>query len=488
MKLDQGPEDLRFGGGLSETVLNPTVLVVILIAGVLIFSGQRKTATVAFIAASLLVPMDQVLLIGSLHFPMLRVLILFGIARMIKDKVQSRLPIFSGGMNKIDAAVILVTIFTALSGILLFQESAAVVNQLGNLYTVFGAYFLLRFLLRNEQDAVLLIRGMAYIAAFVALIMAYEFFTGHNPYALLGGARASIYETLAARDDRFRAQGPFGHSILAGTFGAVLLPLFFALWWKDKKSHKLAVVGVLSSTVIALTCNSSTPLLAYAAGVIAFCMWPARTWMRAIRWGTVATLTLLHLVMKAPVWNLIARIDLAGGSSGYHRYMLIDQCIRHFGDWWLMGVKDTSVWGWDMWDTANQYVGTADNSGLLPFILFVAVLVYGFRYLARARNAVRNDKQSALAIWALSAALFANAVAFFGISYWDQSQVAWYGLLAMISAVFATQRKRPMAQVSAEAVSWPSIEEQQPVLIEGMATAGETSVTRSLGKELSQPH
>jgi len=169
--------------------------------------------------------------------------------------------------------------------------------------------------------------------------------------------------------------------------------------------------------------------------------------MRAIRWGIVLLLVALHIVMKGPVWSLIEKIDISGGSSSYHRYMLIDQCIRHFGDWWLLGVKDTSVWGWDMWDTANQYVGTCDNSGLLPFILFVAVLVYGFKYLGRARRVAATDKKSALFIWAIGSALFANVVAFVGISYFDQTMVAWYALLAMISTVAVVHSKKEMAPV-----------------------------------------
>jgi hypothetical protein len=153
--------------------------------------------------------------------------------------------------------------------------------------------------------------------------------------------------------------------------------------------------------------------------------------------------------MKAPVWHLIARIDITGGSSSWHRYMLVDQCIRHFGDWWLIGVKDTSVWGWDMWDTANQYVGTCDNSGLLPFLLFLAVLVYGFKYLGKARRAAAKDKDKkrALFIWAVGSALFANAVAFFGISYFDQTMVAWYCLLAMISTIMSFRPKRELTPI-----------------------------------------
>jgi hypothetical protein len=197
--------------------------------------------------------------------------------------------------------------------------------------------------------------------------------------------------------------------------------------------------------VMVITCNSSTPMLGYAAGVLALCLWPIRNWMRPVRWGIVITLVLLHLVMKNPVWHLITRIDISGGSSSWHRYMLVDQCIRHFGDWWLVGVKDTSVWGWDMWDTANQYVGTCDNSGLIPFILFLAILVYGFKYLGRARRAASKEPKRALFLWAVGSALFANVVAFFGISYFDQTIVAWYALLAMIS-VAVTQQKKKIAQ------------------------------------------
>jgi hypothetical protein len=437
-------QNLHFGGGVSETVLNPVVLSIVLAAGILILIWPRNRAVVAFLAASLLIPTDQVLLIGPAHFSMLRILVLFGIARIIKEKVKSKKTIFSSGLQSLDITVILLTIFIAINGIVLFQVSGAVINQLGELYTVFGIYFLLRTLIRGEAEAVSAIEALAGIAVVVALVMTYEVTTGHNPYAVLGGAAASKYASLVARDDRFRAQGPFAHSILAGTFGAVLMPLFVALWWKGKKHRKTAIAGVVAATVITLACNSSTPILGYAAGVLALCMWPLRRHLRVIRWGIVATLVSLHLVMKNPVWHLITRIDITGGSSSWHRFMLIDQCIRHFSDWWLVGVKDTSVWGWDMWDTANQYVATCDNSGLLPFVLFIAVLVYGFKYLGRARRAASREKDQtrALFLWAMGSALFANVVAFVGISYFDQNIVSWYCLLAMISAVAVVQRKK----------------------------------------------
>jgi hypothetical protein len=434
-------QHLRFGGGVSQSVLNPAVLIFVLIAGILIIVLPRHKAVSAFLAVGLLIPMDQVLMIGPAHFSMVRVLVFFGMIRILRDKMRTKLPIFSGGRNRLDLAVILLAVFTAVNGILLFQASGEVFNELGNIYTIFGVYFLLRFLIRKEEDVWRAIQTLAYVAAIVAVIMGYEQATGRNPYAMLGGARVANYALLAMRDDRFRAQGPFGHAILAGTFGAVLIPLFVALWSRGRSYRKVAALGIISGTVITLACNSSTPVLGYAAGVGALCMWPVRRWMRAVRWGVAAALVGLNLLMKAPVWHLISRIDITGGSSSWHRYMLVDECIRHFGDWWLMGVKDTSNWGADMWDTANQYVSICDYSGLLPFLLFLAILIYGFKYLGKARCAAGSDKKKALFVWALGSALFANAVAFFGISYFDQNMVTWYALLAMISAATAISPK-----------------------------------------------
>ena len=138
------------------------------------------------------------------------------------------------------------------------------------------------------------------------------------------------------------------------------------------------------------------------------------------------------MVMKAPIYHLVTRLDISG--SSYHRYALIDQTVHHFWDWWLVGTASNASWGWDMWDTANQYVSDAIGGGVLSLILFIAVLVYGFKYVGRAAKATMN-KEQALFCWALGATLFSYTVAFFGISLWDQSIVEWYMLLALISAV-----------------------------------------------------
>jgi len=154
--------------------------------------------------------------------------------------------------------------------------------------------------------------------------------------------------------------------------------------------------------------------------------------------------------MKAPVWFVIAHIDLTGGSSGYHRAELIDQFIRHFSDWWLIGTKDAGTWGWDLWDTQNQYVEVGESGGLAAFTLFIAMIFLCYKRIGRARKALEGRKREEWLLWFLGAALFANLAAFFGVNYFDQSKVNWFLLLAMISAATAKIDSKKAVPVEAE--------------------------------------
>jgi hypothetical protein len=439
------PDNLRYGGGVDATILNPIVALILVITGLLILFLPRSKALIPFLLTSFLIPADQVLVIAGLHFPLLRILIVFGIIRIFLIRMQGQGRMFSGGVNKIDKAMILLSLTTAAAGTLLFQTTQALIFQLGNLYSAFGAYFFLRCLIRDHDDVVRAIRAFAVIVAVLGGIMLFEQLAGgRNPYALLGGAKALYFAMDLGRDGKVRATGSFGTPILAGTFGAVLLPLFIGLWLSDRKQRGVAVLGILGATLMVGASHSSTPALGYLFGLLGLCLWPVRSMTRAIQWGIVITLVGLQMVMKAPVYHLITRFDFSG--SSYHRYALIHQTVLHFREWWLIGTANNANWGWDMWDTANQYVATAVSGGLLSLILFVAIIVYGFKYLGKARQAA-TDKRQALFFWALGSALFAQTLSFLGISLWDQSELEWYVLLAFISAIAVHQAQAANGQI-----------------------------------------
>jgi hypothetical protein len=143
------------------------------------------------------------------------------------------------------------------------------------------------------------------------------------------------------------------------------------------------------------------------------------------------------------VWALIGRLDAVGGSSSYHRYELIDQFIRRFGEWWAVGTRSTADWGWYLGDTANQYVDIGVTGGLFSLLLFLGIIVVAFSRLGTRRQLEDADE---FRIWTFGCALFSHLLAFVGVIYFDATQIAWYALLAVIAA--ATVQKGPRAQAA----------------------------------------
>ena len=208
-----------------------------------------------------------------------------------------------------------------------------------------------------------------------------------------------------------------------------------------------ACAGLCGATAMVIASHASTSLSAYGASLVALGFWPLRKQMRLARWGLVAILVGLHLVMNGPVWSLIEHIDLTGGSSGYHRYLLIDTLIRHFGDWWLLGTRNNGSWGWQMWDTCNEFVAIAVTGGLLTLALYIMILKRSFAAIGNARKQVSGDRRQEWFLWCLGSCLFANVIAQFGINYMVHLLFVFFPLLAFISFVtFESRRAGPEAR------------------------------------------
>lgn len=433
MNQVRDPEHWRFGGGATETVLHPIVLLAMVITIILLLVLPRKYMIVPFLFATFLVPIGQEIFITGLHVLVLRIIVLAGWVRLVGAKLAKPGRSFGAKWNSVDTAFLLWVSFHALSFMLLYQEKAAVINQCGYLWDYVGGFFLLRFMIQDQQDVNRAIGCFVGLAVILAACMAREQLTGQNIFGLLGGVRL----VSEVRNGRIRSQAVFQHAILAGTFGATLLPLFLSAW-KSHKSKVLGIVGVASSSLMALLSASSTPLIGLGSAILAVCCWPFRKHLRALRWGILFAVVGLHLVMNAPVWFLIARVSLIPDSSSYHRAQLINQFILHFKDWALLGTKSNANWGNEMIDTSNQFVEEGESGGLIAFLCFLAVIWRSFLRVGRARiSAEGNDQRSEWYLWLLGAALFAHVTTFVGIFYFDQLQVSWFALLAMISAATA---------------------------------------------------
>jgi len=234
-----------------------------------------------------------------------------------------------------------------------------------------------------------------------------------------------------------RAAGPFGHAILAGTAGAAAITLCYLLRHRDKWRF---LAGTAACLVIVVASASSGPIMTAGAGLFALALWRWRSRLRWFQWGGVLAIAALHIIMKAPVWYLLARIDLAGGSTGWHRAELITAAVEHFDEWWLLGTDYTRhwipygvLWSTEQIDITNYYLKMGVIGGLALMLIFIAILFKAFQLLGAKMRSVRGDGTSAeFILWCVGATLFAHCVTFFAIGYFDQSYVFLFLLVGSV--------------------------------------------------------
>ena len=315
------------------------------------------------------------------------------------------------------------------------DPTGALIYRLGLVYDACGIYFLFRIYWQSIDDLVDLCRVTALILVPVAAEMLYEKLTAHNVFSLLGG----VSSIPCIRDGKIRANGPFAHAILAGTIGAVCLPLMIGLWEKHRNN---AVIGIVACLAIIIASTSSGPIMSALFAITALYMWRYRDRMRPVRWLAVFAYIGLDVIMKDPAYFILARIDLTGSSTGWYRARLMQSAIEHLSEWWLAGTDYTRHWmptvvSWspDHTDITNHYLQMGVWGGLPLMLLFIAIMVQGFTFVGQTLGQMPElPPQPRFMIWTLGASLFAHATTFISVSYFDQSFVFLYLTLAAIGS------------------------------------------------------
>jgi hypothetical protein len=365
-----------------------------------------------------------------------------------------------------------------LSGAFHKNASSQFIERLGYVFDAWGAYFLFRCFCRTWDEATWVCRLTGIILAPIAVSMIVEKVTTHNFFAIFGG----VPEISHIREGHLRAQGPFAHAILAGTVGAVCLPLVLSVWKLHKSS---AVIGTAACLAMVIASGSSGPILSAAAAIGALALWPYRDSMRSIRWGAVAGYIALDLIMKDPAYFIMARIDLTGGSTGWFRARLIQSSLEHISEWWLSGTDYTRHWmpsgvSWspEHTDLTDHYVYMGVLGGLPLLIMFIALVAQGFAVVGRRLQ--NSPKETQFASWAFGASLFAHAVTCISVSYFDSSVVFLYLTLGLIGS--------PTATAVATAVPSPRIVPQDRLGSRPARSASQPQpISRSPGRSVQLP-
>ena len=420
--------------------MTPLTAVILTVLVGLTIGAKRRTALLAIVVGTLFLTQGQYLTVAGFSLAPMRILAWVGFVRVV-----SRGEFSFRNLNKIDWALTVLYVFMTL--ILLTRDEEAVPLRIAKLLDVLCCYFAARGLVADTSDFRWLLKTLPFLLVPYVLLLAIEFTTHRSAFVLVGGNSVPW-----VREGKLRCFGSFRHPSLLGSVGATFFPLFIGLYW-SKEYRKHAIIGAATCVAIVLFSNSGGPLSAWATGVVGWCVWLVRTKMRAFRIGLVVTIAVLAMVMKAPIWYLIAKVSSITGGTGWHRSYLIDVAVRHLDKWWLAGMPLKETAGWFPYnlaatggaDITNQFIAYGLNAGLVAIALSFVLLTLTFKSLGQNLSTarfLRNERDERL-LWGLGVMQVVHISNWLGITYWDQFFVFWLIQLAAISGITLAAQPRP---------------------------------------------
>lgn len=373
----------------------------------------------------LFIPFAQRIIVITLDFSFLRILILFYLFRIFIKKENKDNKSCAPDKWIFCWAVISILAFGLLRG-----DISAFVSRIGYIIDAVGSYYIAKTYIKGPKDVIRVVKYIGWLSFPILTFFLVERASGHNVFSVFGG----VPEITDIREGRLRCQGPFSHPIMAGVLWASILPWIYTLWYSPNYSRLMVIAYTIAILLIIINTASSTPIMAIIFGVIGFAGFILRARMRGLVWLVFFGLIALHFAMEAPVWHLVSRIDVAGGSTGWHRYFLIDQAINRFGEWWLIGTLSTAHWGGGLVDVTNQYIAEAVTGGLLSLASFMLMIWSVFNLVGRAGRQA-NNRFDQMVIWSMGVILFVHCLNFIGVTYFGQNVSFFYLFLGMTVGV-----------------------------------------------------
>lgn len=394
---------------------------------------QKRMITLPILAAACYIIYGQMINIGGFNFNAVRILIFVGLIRIILRKES-----FVGNLNQFDYLIMLSGLWTLFSSLFHNDVSDALKYRMGFFYDTCGIYFLFRVFIGKLEEIKEFYRIIAFMLIPVAILMGYEKISGINIIGII----QDIDISPALREEKFRAQGPFAHAIIAGTVGAVSIPYMVALYWRN---FKTSLAGLIACFVMIITSTSSGPILSAICATLSLAAWRFRSKTHYVYRICLIGYVILELIMNAPAYYLLSRIDITGGSTGWHRSRLIEVAISNLSEWWFAGTDYTAHWmpygvpySPDHIDITNHYIRLGVISGLITVIFFLITFYLSFKVIAEAVKKFDNlgfSFADQFIYWALGCSLFTHLITMTSISYHDQSYIFLYSAFAIVSNI-----------------------------------------------------
>lgn len=422
--MDADVSSLMVGGA---TTVHPMAIFVLLLCVLGTVRNPNRWAVVSLLIFVFVVPSAQRFVLLGLDFSFIRIIVLLALFKAY----------VSGSPNGYrfsapDRYIFLWAAWSALAYAILLGSVSAFLTRAGFMVDAVGAYFVGRIYVRSWADLRRVVLFVGYASIPVMGVFLFERATGRNMFHVFGG----IDQYTLIREGRLRCQGPFSHPIMAGLFWASFLPWLALLWVRRDASRVLVLAMTGAVTAVIVNTASSTPVMGVLLVAFGLGMYSLRRLLPALRWTAILILFAAQVIMDKGAAHLIARVNVFAGSTGWHRYHLIDQAMNHFGEWALVGTKSTDHWGDGLGDVTNQFILEAVRGGLLGMMLFALFLASSFRLVGKAIDISSSDLDRWIP-WTGGVVLFVHFFSFLSVSYFGQLVASFFlfsGVIVSISA------------------------------------------------------
>ena len=402
-----------FSNDAGHTTLHPVGVTVLLCLMVATFLLPRRHSAVPLVLIGSLMSCAQRIMVGSLNFPFLRLLLVVAVLRMLMRSEYRGVR-----LTGLDALIVIFAFLKIFVFVLYYQSFSALIFIVGTVSDPLFCYIFFRCFLRTWDDFQSLILSFALASLPVALAFAIENSTRQNLFSFLGGVPAFT----EIREGKLRCQGPYPHPIMAGCYWAAVLPAIAARWYSPDLSKTLTILATLSAAFIVVLTSSSTPLMALIFILVGVAMFPLRLHMQNVRWALLGLIIVLQFSMKANIWSLIARVNIMGGSTGWHRYNLMEQAYLRFSEWGLLGTNSTEHWGFGLRDVTNQYILEGVRGGFISMVLYIAIIAVSFQRIGKLNKQAiaEGNFPNLINSWSIGVMLFVHITSFLAVSYFGQ--------------------------------------------------------------------
>ena len=304
--------------------------------------------------------------------------------------VLASLSLLANGLSPVKPNLVDIVLVALL--VLLFGAMVANLTTLHQVYTYLQwmlAYWFAR-LAATAFGVPRLVRVLALTFPFVAVAMIFEFATGINlwqTFFSMNNQQFTQWATLQSRGGVLRAEGPFGHSIAAGSVLAVAAIL--TLDAKVRQWVRLTLVAVLAAGILVTISRIAMVTLALGLCLAALL---ARTGLTRISRGiVVAGLAAGGAVFSFLLSDVFAESGSEAANSAAYRLWLLDllPLLNPLGyaSGYSRSTSGTTSFG-SFGSVDNAVLHFALTAGWIPVLVMLGVMAAAVVALARRRGGV----------------------------------------------------------------------------------------------------